>query len=100
MEEHSADLLVISDNSYSMKYYRNILFLTRQVFDQPPTFTTPPVTVWEDSIETSSDHDVSERLELCDTPPHTELPYLVLLLLLLVAVFCLFVFVTKILPSQ
>jgi len=72
MEGHT-DLLVILDNSYPMEFYLNRLSLTRQVFDQPPTVTIPPVTVWMDLVGTSSsDHEVSERFELSDNA-HNEL---------------------------
>ena len=56
-----------------MEFYLNRLSLTRQVFDQPPTVTIPPVTVWKDLEGTSSsDHEVSERFELRDNA-HNEL---------------------------
>jgi len=89
MEGHS-DILVILDNSYSMEYYLKVLALTRQVFDQPPTVTIPPIIVWKDLVETSRDNEISERFEICDDTTHKEQLYLALLLFL-VAIFCLIV---------
>ena len=91
MGEHRASVLVILDRSYSMKDYMNTSLQARQVFDQPPTVTTPPDRVWLDPVQVPRNLDASETLCPSDTDiSHTELLlYLtVLLLALITLLFC------------
>jgi len=89
MGEHGASVLVILDRSYSMKDYINTSLQARQVFDHPPTVTTPPNRVWLDPVQAPRNLDASKTLRPSDTDiSHTELLYLVLLLALIALLFC------------